>query len=63
ITINSVDEMIEIQILDITGKTIKKINQISNNQPIELKQLPTGIYNLLVVHNDGFTTYKQFIKQ
>ncbi|MFN5325403.1 MAG: T9SS type A sorting domain-containing protein [Bacteroidota bacterium] len=62
INIGSIDEMVLIRITDISGKTIHNSTQTTNYQTIDLNSLPSGLYNLLVVHNDGFTTNKQFIK-
>jgi hypothetical protein len=63
LNISSADLMSKIEITDLTGKTIYSSNQNTNNQTIELNNLPQGVYNLFVVHNDGFTTRKQFVRQ
>ena len=62
ITISSIDEMVHIRITDVSGKTIYNSDKTSDYQSIDINNLPAGLYNLLVVHKDGFTTYKQLIK-
>jgi hypothetical protein len=60
--ISSVDQMNRIQVLDITGKILLESTQTSNYQILEAQQLPAGVYHVVVVHNDGFTTIKPFVK-
>lgn len=48
-------------IIDLTGRTIKKIRQTSNN--INLNDLPNALYNLQIHLTTGQTIHKRIIKQ
>ena len=60
--ISSVDQMTRVQVLDISGKILLESTPTSNLQTLEAQQLPAGVYHVVVVHNDGFTTIKPFVK-
>jgi hypothetical protein len=62
ISINSDLEIYAINIIDITGKKVKYLSDVSANQTIDLSDLNTGIYIIEIKHSQG-SLYQQLIKK
>jgi len=63
-----VNDMVKIEILDITGKIVKQqINTIiigDNKVPIDVAALPAGSYFIKAVGNNGYqTAVSKFVKE
>lgn len=50
-----------IKILDVTGKEVKSIDSISNNQAIDISDLTTGIYVINMFNNDKKIAHNKII--
>lgn len=63
LTVKSSSNMLEINILDVTGKLVKKISNLhKNQQEIDVTHLSSGIYIIKIIDEESRASIRKFIK-
>jgi hypothetical protein len=57
------ENMREVYLLDLSGKTLAHYANLRNEESIILPNLPNGIYLVKIVKNDAFETHKIIISK